>query len=103
MDFYDSFHFLLKHPIFNNRFMEGLDLFVVKINPKTKHMDNDSTKNIKTEIWFEAGPYLYDESLGCKWSHDFDLDCGGYTFEEAIIKLAELVKKKYGRYKENKK
>ncbi len=98
MDFCDSFHFLLKHPIFNNRFMKGLDLFVVKINPKTKRVDNDSTKNTKTEIWLEAGPYLYDEPHGCKWSHDLDLDCGGYTFEDAIIKLAEPVEKKYGRY-----
>lgn len=98
MDFYDSFHFLLKHPIFNNRFMEGLDLFVVKVNPETLYIEDDKSKNTKARIWLEAGPYLYDEPHGCKWSHDHDIDCGGYTFEEAIIKLAELVEKKYGRY-----
>ena len=30
------------------------------------------------------------------YTHDIDLDCGGDTFEEAIIELAKLVKKYYG-------
>ncbi len=99
MDFYESYHFLLKHPIFNNKFREGLDLLVVKVNPETLCIDDDKSKNTKTRIWLETGPYLYDdEPYACKWSHDLDLDCGGFTFEEAIIKLAKLVEKKFGRY-----
>lgn len=78
--------------------MEGLDFFVVKVNPKTLCVEDDNSKNIKTQIWLETGPYLYDDPQSCTWSHDLDLDCGGYTFEEAIIKLAELVENKYGRY-----
>ncbi len=98
MDFYDAYHFLEKHPIFNRQFTRGLDLFVVKVNPGTMCVEDDKSKNTKTRVWLEVGPYLHDETHGCKWSHDLDLDCGGYTFEEAIIRLAELVEKKYGRY-----
>ena len=52
----------------------------------------DETKNTKVEIWLEHGHYDVD------WGacvHNIDLDCGGDTFEEAIIKLAELVKRHY--------
>lgn len=74
-DFYNSFHFLLKHAIFNNRFMEGLDLFVVKVNPETLYIENDKSKNTKVQIWLKTGPYLYDEPRVCKWRHGLDLDC----------------------------
>lgn len=32
------------------------------------------------------------------YSHDIELDCGGDTFEEAIIKLANLVRERYPQY-----
>lgn len=33
-------------------------------------------------------------------SNDYDLECGGDTWEEAVLKLAELVLHKYGDYDE---
>ena len=56
MDFYDSFHFLLKHPIFNNKFMEGFDLFFVKVNPETLYIKNDKSKTQRHE--FGSKPVL---------------------------------------------
>ena len=95
MDFYQSYHYLRKHPIFNNRFERGLDVEVVKVNPETEEIDDDRTLNTETRIWLETGPYIHDDPMGCEWSHDPYLDCGGKTYEEAIIKLAKLVKERY--------
>lgn len=96
MTFYDAYNFLEYHEIFKCRFLEGLDLLVVKVDPETNSIENDSSRNTKTRIWLKAGPCLCDDPNGVLWGHDFNLDCAGDTFEEAIIKLAELVEKHYG-------
>ena len=49
MDFYEAYHFLDKHPIFYRQFNDGLDIMVVKVNPKNNRIDDDNTKNTKTE------------------------------------------------------
>lgn len=95
MDFYTAFHYLDQHPIFCGRFMQELYVEVVKVDPKTRCIENDKSRNTKTEIWFEIGPYEEFEEEGIFGTHDLDLDCGGDTFEEAIIKLAGLVHQKY--------
>lgn len=92
MDFYTAWKFLETHKIFNGRFYQELWVEVVKVNPETNAIDDDTTKNTQTQIWLEHGPFDKDWG-GC--THDIDLDCGGDTFEEAIIKLASLVKKYY--------
>ena len=100
MDFYDAYHFLRKHPMFHGRFWEALDIDVVKVNPDTNAIDDDKSKNTKTDVWIETGAYVADQdSLPTGFSpfyHDLYLDCGGATFEDAIIRLAELVLKYYG-------
>ena len=89
--FYEAWHYLKSHPMFNDNFEDCLDIEVVKINPKTKEIDFENNElNTLTEIWLEIGPYIKDG-----FAHDIDLDCGGYSFEEAIINLAKLVKQYY--------
>lgn len=53
--------------------------------------------NTKTQIWLEFGEaYLdIDEDTNVQFIHDYNLDCGADTFEEAIIELANLVDKYY--------
>ena len=93
MEFYDAWIFLVNHKIFNGRFENDLCFDIVKVNPDTKEIDCfDETKNTKVEVWLEHGHY--DVEWGA-CVHNFDLDCSGDTFEEAIIKLAELVKRHY--------
>ena len=94
MDFYSAWQFLETHKIFNDEFNNGLWTQVVKVNPETNAIDIDTSKNTKVQIWLEHGPYD-KEWGGC--THDLDLDCGGDTFEEAIIELAKLVEEKYTR------
>lgn len=90
MEFYDAWEFLFEHKMFQGHFRELLYIIVAKVNPATCEVDDDRTKNTKTEIWLEVGPWS-EQYL----THDFDLDCGGDTFEEAICKLATLVKQYY--------
>ena len=100
MNFYDAYHFLKNHPMFNGRFLEALDIDVVKVNPDTNSIDDDRNKNTKTRVWLETGAYIEDDPLPIECSpfyHDYYLDCGGDTFEDAIIQLAELVIKHYGK------
>lgn len=42
--------------------------------------------------------YIGDTELHFTSTHDWKLDCGGDTFEEAIIELANLVFKHHGTY-----
>lgn len=90
MDFYESFNYLENHKIFAGAFTCVLDIAVVKVNPETLEIDDDETKNTKINVWLECGPKRENY-----FEHDIDLDCGGDTFEDAIIELAKLVKNKY--------
>lgn len=100
-DFYDAVQFLKNHPMFDGMFWDALDIFVVKVNPDTNAIDDDKSKNTKTQVWLETGRHIDERDMlipGCSpFSHDYYLDCGGDTFEEAIIQLADLVLKYYGR------
>ena len=92
MNFYEAWSFLQDHRIFNDQFNYGLWTEVVKVDPEVNAINPDTSKNTKVQVWLEHGPYD-KEWGGC--THDLDLDCGGDTFEEAIIELARLVKEKY--------
>jgi hypothetical protein len=100
-DFYEAWWYLNEHPTFkvNNfegNFQECLDIDVQKVNPHTKHVEYNEKLNTKVEVWLECGNYMFDETLERNVPcHDIRLDCGGNTFEEAIIKLANLVRKYY--------
>lgn len=69
------------------------------VNPITKHIDDDPALNTEIRFWVEAGPYCEDEYCGQLIPHHImELDCGGPTWEEAVFKLANLVKEQYGDY-----
>lgn len=91
-DFCAAYHFLQNHRIYQGHFLRQLDLEVVKVDPETGSIHfADADRNTRTQIWLESGPYRED----CL-THDPRLDCGGDTFEEAILALAELVQTYYG-------
>lgn len=94
--FYESFKFLDFHTIFNEQFQYGcLEVQVVLVNPKTKEVDQNVNLNTEVNVRLECGPKNEESDF---FIHDYDLDCGATTYEEAIIKLAFLVKEKYGEY-----
>ena len=114
--FYDAWWFLHDHEIFvdksldngqkdghhlwSSRFSDCLDIDVQKVNPKNQAIDDNEALNTETEVWLECGPWDYvkysDGNGTFGATHDYRLDCGGITFELAIIKLANLVHKYHG-------
>lgn len=109
-DFCEAFNFLKSHKLceceisINNKskylvnyFNECLDIEVVKVNPKINEIDTKMENNTKTEVWLEFGRAFINYSISDQvmFNHDYRLDCGGDTFEEAIIELANLVDKYY--------
>lgn len=102
----------------------NLSVHYVLVN---KHGTTDAPKEERTftEVWLEFGPPYYYGDLEDEYnaaarekngescwqaeiypemycqqntSHDWELDCGAPTFDEALIKLANLVKRFYGDY-----
>lgn len=108
IDFYDAWWYLQNHNYFLDHealelyniklsiFPSKLDIDVQKVNPLTGLIDDDESKNTHIEVWLECGDYKKEENSDFyEYYHDTKLDCGGATFEEAIIKLANLVEKYY--------
>lgn len=100
-DAVDAWEYLCEHRIFQKTY-EGysfsvfktkcLDIAYVRVNPWTNAIDDDNSLNTKMQVWLECGEYIQEENNGM---HDIDLDCGGDTFEEAIVILANKVSAKY--------
>lgn len=80
--------------------LRKIDIALMKVNPETGKVDDNSLKNTKMEYWIEGGPYENDDDAGLIQTHDPKLDCGGDTFEEAIMKYAELIREHYGESSE---
>lgn len=99
MDFFEAFNFLMEHPIFKGEFQFQLDVEVVKVNPKTKEIDNVRVNNTLTQVWLECGHLAHEDADPTVKYHDMYLDCGGDTYEIAICNLAKLVKKRFGVYR----
>lgn len=91
----------------------NLDVWYTKTNGKGR-IEDDKTRNIHDECWLEFGelkydyhthdpktnrPYDWDKETSLIHYHDPRLDCGGPTFDEALVKLARLVRKYYGDYR----
>ena len=100
-DFYKAWRYLEEHPYFQFDGMEyfpaNLTIEVVKVEPISKKIVDDASKNTLTQIWIEAGPPFWctefePHQVVCGLDHE--LDTGGTTFEQAIINMANLLAKK---------
>jgi hypothetical protein len=82
----------------------NLSMFYAKVDETGRVNKDDRSRNTATEVWLEFGPEEYD--YPCDWYqetdrmefHDPDLDCGGPTFDAALVELAGLVLEHYGDY-----
>lgn len=109
-DFHSAEWFLGYHPA-NQRhgwdtpeswWHQNLDWYVTKVDPHTNRIEDDKKRNVKTAVWVEWGPWHEHgedpehtpvDGIG---SHDYRVDTGGDTFEQAIVNLAHNVWKLYG-------
>lgn len=107
MNFYEAWIYLQEHMYFADRnylldgkvissmFSLSLTIDVVKVNPLSETIEEDEDLNTETRVWLESGPQYKENGNLWNNSHDTELDCGGTTFELAIIELANLVEKIY--------
>lgn len=99
-------NWVVSHPKFNKVGEAGgitVELTPMMVDPEDDHVKINQTRNTKLVWWVETLIYQWDGSIGEYISvHDWDLDCGGDTAEEAVSALYELVKGKYGGYDETK-
>lgn len=108
---YDAFWFLTDHPkavigkvdpdlkhVDDAAFIDNIVLIYVKINPETNSI-TDTDADTQVQVWLESGPQEWNDALQDYIpTHDPDLDCGGDTFDDALIALANKVKEHYGDY-----
>lgn len=72
-----------------------------KVCPETGKIEDDPARNTKIEWWYEFGPYdllprdEHGSSIQSHW-HDYLLDGGADTYEEAVLEIAAKVHKFYG-------
>lgn len=94
--FYDAWWWLEEN---HEWVCKNLCIDVMKVDPETCAVMRDKKRNTKIDIWLETGPDDKMEIEGREPftipTHDINLDCGGDTFEEAVVELAKLVKKFY--------
>lgn len=79
----------------------NLDIHYAKVDKHRKVNDNNKL-NKCTECWLEFGQVkqaVSDGKLHRQCFHDLKLDCGAPTFDQAIVRLARLVRKHYGDIK----
>lgn len=73
-----------------------LNVKVIKINPYTKQIDRIKGLNTLVQICLEFGELIYNEiTNSIEVIYDPNLDCSADNFEQAVIELARLVRKKY--------
>ncbi len=92
---------------------ENLSIFYTMTDGKK--VNKDKSKNKHAECWLEFGPVEYGYLSNCpdpktNWDmetteqnfHDWKLDCGGSTFDEALVRLARNIRSIRGDYKPRK-
>lgn len=102
MNICEKYYWIMQHP----KFVPFGEDAIIEITPhmvcpETNHVEKLEALNTKLQFWVELMIPYFDEQLNqhCH-SHDWEMDCGGDTWEEAVQKLYELVLQKYGDYTE---
>ena len=97
MDTFDKYWWVFNHPVFNKTALSPqIELQPHRVDPKTRSIREDDSKNTQMEWWVEVFFYSEDNIS----MHDYYLDCGGDTIDQAINNLYDLVKTTYGEYDE---
>lgn len=100
----DKYYWIINHPKLHKGVIgqASIELSPQMVNPVTNEVDSNKALNTKQEWWVEVseGNEYYDpeDKYSCRTAHDWDLDTGGDTAEEAIANLYELVLSRHGEY-----
>lgn len=104
----EKYYWIIDHPKLSNKYgtQPTIELTPHMVNPLNDTIEQDRNLNTKQQWWVEvnvANPdfepdAVFPDDKSFKHSHDWELDCGGDTAEEAIDTLHSLVIEHYGDY-----
>jgi hypothetical protein len=104
MNHVDKYYWVIDHP----KLTIGGGQAMIELTPHMVNPDNETIElvlnkqslNTSSRWWVEVTVESENEcgSQGWEFYHDWDLDCGGNSAEEAITNLYQLVLNKYGEY-----
>lgn len=100
----DKYYWIINHPRLTiGGGQAAIELTPHMVNPENETIETDTGRqhlNTSNRWWVEVT--IQDEnecgSQGWEWVHDWELDCGAETAEEAINTLYHLVLERYGDY-----
>lgn len=101
MNIADKYYWITQHPKYVPFGRDAvIEITPHMVCPETRHIEELEIMNTKLEFWVELAIPITDEYHGDCEMHDWELDCGGDTWEEAVENLYQRVLKKYGDYTE---
>lgn len=106
----DAYWWIYDHPklVYKGYVHPTIEITPHMVNPclgEEGEVDLENPENnIRLRFWVEL---MYHENMQITddlWEeascHDWELDCGGWSWEEAVFNLAQLVLDKYGEHDE---
>ncbi|AUR93510.1 hypothetical protein NVP1187O_197 [Vibrio phage 1.187.O._10N.286.49.F1] len=98
MNHVDKYYWIIDHPkLTKGRGQAEIELTPHMVNPENEIIEGDITLNTAFRWWVEVTQTVLYEGEYIK-AHDWDLDCGGETAEDAVETLYGTVLQKYGDY-----
>ncbi|SOK58401.1 hypothetical protein [Yersinia phage fHe-Yen9-04] len=100
MNICEKYYWITEHP----KIVEFADSAMIEVTPhmvcpETNQIETLEILNTKLQFWVEFMIPHFDEQFKVYGhAHDWELDCGGDTWEEAIDNLYQKVLEKYGNY-----
>lgn len=75
------------------------DITPHKVCPETNAIEDDDSLNTRLQWWYEFGPWsLYpgEHDRGPYATHDYHLDGGADTYDQAVLDIARKIHQNYG-------
>jgi hypothetical protein len=92
-----------KRLIRNDGMASAVTIDAHKVDPHTGHVEDEGARNTETQFWVEMGHWEWPTSKPVNpvdkrdsHFHDYKLDCGGATMDEAVIAAAVILHTAYG-------
>lgn len=105
MNTHDKYWWVYDHPEYNSgkRSVAEVEITPHMVNPINNTIEKDKSLNTKLQWWIEVmyEDYIEDgdpHEYGYHSVHDWEVDTGGDSIDEAIDNLYEEVKARYGEY-----
>ncbi len=100
MNICDKYYWITAHPAYVPMGAEAcIEVTPHMVCPETRRIENLNFLNTKLEFWVELmTPFFDEETKIWTLAHDWELDCGGDSWEEAIEALYQKVLKHHGDY-----